>query len=229
MNRLQLWYEKVLQRDLLHKNFIYIENMRLNTLANTHLACLPKLRKVILNIGLREAKMNNFGPLPAAALLSLIAGQRVVITHAKVAISEFRLQAGMPIGCKVILRKDSLFYFLDTLQSTVLPRLIDFWGFNLTQVNAQGQLNFGLPSIFLFPGIQELENTLCTVYSFSSSTSGVQKRSMFQRDDKHKVGAIHKKEKKMTRGILGLDVTIHSQSDKNTALMLFSGIRYPLK
>ncbi len=114
---------------------------------------VPKVEKVVLNVGLGEA-IQNIKLLDAAQKeLSLIAGQKAVTTKAKKSIAGFKLRKGMPIGCKVTLRGDRMYEFLDRLISVALPRIRDFKGVSTRSFDGKGNYTLGVKEQFIFPEI----------------------------------------------------------------------------
>src|SRR3990170_6598509 len=104
---------------------------------------VPRVEKVVLNVGLGEA-IQNIKLLDAAQKeLSIIAGQKAVITKAKKSIATFKLRQGMPIGCKVTLRGDRMYEFLDRLISVALPRIRDFKGVSGKSFDGKGNYTLG--------------------------------------------------------------------------------------
>src|SRR5690242_17523397 len=91
---------------------------------------VPKIEKIVLNMGVGEATQDKKKVEQAAREMELIAGQKPVVTKAKKSIAQFKLREGMPIGCKVTLRRDRMFEFLDRLVTIALPRVRDFRGLN---------------------------------------------------------------------------------------------------
>jgi large subunit ribosomal protein L5 len=113
----------------------------------------PKVQKVVLNVGLGEA-ITNIKLLDAAQKeLAMITGQKAVVTKAKKSIATFKLRQGMPIGCKVTLRGDTMYEFLDRLISTALPRIRDFRGVSGKSFDGRGNYALGLKEQFIFPEI----------------------------------------------------------------------------
>ncbi len=113
----------------------------------------PKVQKVVLNVGLGEA-IQNIKLLDAAQKeLAMITGQKAVVTKAKKSIATFKLRQGMPIGCKVTLRGDSMYEFLDRLISTALPRIRDFRGVSGKSFDGRGNYALGIKEQFIFPEI----------------------------------------------------------------------------
>jgi len=114
---------------------------------------VPKLEKIVLNVGLGEA-VQNIKLLDAAAKeLSLITGQKAIITKAKKSIASFKLKEGMPVGCKVTLRGNRMYEFLDRLISLALPRIRDFKGVSGKSFDGRGNYSLGLKEQFIFPEI----------------------------------------------------------------------------
>jgi len=114
---------------------------------------IPKLEKIVINIGLGEAIQNSKLLDNAADELGQIAGQRPVITRAKKSIASFKLRKGMPIGCSVTLRGERMFEFLDRLVSVALPRVRDFKGLNPDAFDGRGNYTLGLKDQLIFPEI----------------------------------------------------------------------------
>ena len=114
---------------------------------------VPRLEKIILNIGLGEA-INNIKILDSAAEeLKMIAGQKPVITRAKKSIAAFKLREGMPIGCKVTLRKKKMYDFFNKLVNVALPRVRDFRGISGKAMDGQGNYTLGVKEQIIFPEI----------------------------------------------------------------------------
>ena len=115
---------------------------------------VPKLKKVILNMGLGEA-IQNIKILDAAAEeLKMIAGQKPVITRAKKSIAAFKLRAGMPIGCMVTLRRQRMYDFLQKLINIALPRVRDFRGISGKAMDGFGNYSLGIKEHIIFPEIE---------------------------------------------------------------------------
>jgi len=114
---------------------------------------VPRLEKIILNIGLGEAR-NNIKILDSAAEeLKMIAGQKPVITRAKKSIAAFKLREGMPIGCKVTLRRKKMYDFFNKLVNVALPRVRDFRGISTKAMDGQGNYTLGVKEHIIFPEI----------------------------------------------------------------------------
>lgn len=114
---------------------------------------IPRLDKIVLNMGVGEAVKDTKKVKQAAEELSQIAGQKAVITHAKKSIAGFRVREEMPLGCKVTLRGDRMYEFLDRLINIALPRVRDFRGVKGTSFDGRGNYAMGLKEHIVFPEI----------------------------------------------------------------------------
>ncbi|HEX8179219.1 MAG TPA: 50S ribosomal protein L5 [Pyrinomonadaceae bacterium] len=114
---------------------------------------VPKLEKIVINMGLGEAIANSKIVDTAAAELTSIAGQKPVVTKAKKSIASFKLRAGMPIGSMVTLRGDRMYEFLDRLVSVALPRVRDFRGVSPRSFDGRGNYTIGIREQLIFPEI----------------------------------------------------------------------------
>lgn len=114
---------------------------------------VPKLVKVVINMGVGEGSQDKKKVTTAAAEMELIAGQKPVITKARKSIAQFKLREGMPIGCKVTLRKERMFEFLDRLVTIAMPRIRDFRGVNPKSFDGRGNYAMGLKEQIIFPEI----------------------------------------------------------------------------
>jgi len=114
---------------------------------------VPKLDKIVINMGVGEATQDKKRVEAAAAEMQAISGQKPVITKAKKSIAQFKLREGMPIGCKVTLRRDRMFEFLDRLVTIALPRVRDFRGLNPKSFDGRGNYAMGLKEQIVFPEI----------------------------------------------------------------------------
>lgn len=131
---------------------------------------VPRVEKVVVNVGLGEAIQNIKALESAQKELGQITGQRAVITRAKKSIASFKLRQGMPIGCKVTVRGDRMFEFLDRLISIALPRIRDFRGISSKSFDGRGNYTLGIKEQFIFPEIDYdkvemvhgLDITICT-------------------------------------------------------------------
>jgi large subunit ribosomal protein L5 len=114
---------------------------------------VPKLEKVIINMGLGEA-IENIKILDSAAEeIGIITGQKPVITKARKSISNFKLRAGVPIGMKVTLRRDRMYHFLDKLMAVALPRVRDFKGVSPKGFDGRGNYTLGIKEQIIFPEV----------------------------------------------------------------------------
>ena len=114
---------------------------------------VPKLEKITLNMGVGEASQDKKKVQVAAEEMELIAGQKPVITKAKKSIAQFKLRDGMPIGCKVNLRRDRMYEFLDRLVTIAMPRIRDFRGLNPKSFDGNGNYAMGIKEQIIFPEI----------------------------------------------------------------------------
>src|SRR4028119_1794600 len=114
---------------------------------------VPRLDKIVLNMGVGEATQDKKKVETAAAEMQLIAGQKPVITKARTSIAQFKLREGMPIGVKVTLRRERMYEFLDRLITVALPRVRDFRGLNPKSFDGRGNYAMGLKEQIIFPEI----------------------------------------------------------------------------
>ncbi|MEC9345759.1 MAG: 50S ribosomal protein L5 [Pseudomonadota bacterium] len=129
-------------RDALKQKFGYANDMQ-----------LPKLDKIVINIGVGGAVSDSKKVTAAVTDLTRIAGQKPVVTKARKSIAGFKLREGMPIGCKVTLRRDRMYEFLDRLITIALPRVRDFRGVNPNSFDGDGNYAMGLKEQIVFPEI----------------------------------------------------------------------------
>ena len=115
---------------------------------------VPKLDKIVINMGVGEAKENAKVLDSAVRDLEIISGQKAVLTKAKKSIANFKLREGMPIGCKVTLRGERMYEFLDRFFNVALPRVRDFRGINPNSFDGRGNYNMGLKEQLIFPEIE---------------------------------------------------------------------------
>lgn len=141
MSRLRTLYETEIRPQLI-KEFSYRNIME-----------VPKLKQIVLNMGLGEAIQNIKILDNAVEELALIAGQRPVITRAKKSIASFKLRENMPIGCMVTLRSDRMYEFLDKLIHIALPRVRDFRGVSAKSFDGRGNYTLGIREHIIFPEI----------------------------------------------------------------------------
>ena len=142
MNRLKEQYQKEIV-DALIKKFGYKNKME-----------VPKLDKIVINMGIGEAKENAKVLEAAMNDMQTIAGQKPIITKAKNSIANFKLREGMPIGCKVTLRGEKMYDFLDRLVNLALPRVRDFRGINPNSFDGRGNYALGIKEQIIFPEIE---------------------------------------------------------------------------
>ena len=116
---------------------------------------IPKLEKIVINMGIGDARENPKGLEAAVAELEMISGQKPVITKARKSVANFKLREGMPVGTKVTLRADKMFYFMDKLVNISLPRVRDFRGVNANAFDGRGNYALGLKEQFIFPEIED--------------------------------------------------------------------------
>ena len=141
MNRLKERYENEIVKSLMTK-FNYSSVMQ-----------VPAMEKIVINIGVGDAVSNSKLLDEAVEELTLISGQKPVITRAKKSIAGFKLREGMPIGCKVTLRGERMYQFLDKLVSIALPRVRDFHGVSGNAFDGRGNYTLGVKEQLIFPEI----------------------------------------------------------------------------
>ena len=115
---------------------------------------VPKLDKVVINMGVGEAKDNHKLLESAVADLEKITGQKVVVTKARKSVANFKIREGMPIGCKVTLRGEKMYEFVDRLINLSLPRVRDFRGVNPNAFDGRGNYALGIKEQLIFPEIE---------------------------------------------------------------------------
>ena len=141
MTRLEKHYRDTVAKDL-QAQFSYKSSME-----------IPRITKITLNMGVGEASQDKKIIDHAVEDLSLIAGQKPIITLAKKAIAGFKIREDMPIGCKVTLRRDKMYEFLDRLVNFSIPRIRDFRGLSAKAFDGQGNYNLGMTEQIAFPEI----------------------------------------------------------------------------
>ena len=141
MNRLQEKYNNLVKPELVNK-FNYTSSME-----------IPRLEKIVINMGVGDAVSNSKVLDDAVNELQAITGQKPVITKAKKSIASFKLREGMPIGCKVTLRGERMYEFLDKLVSISLPRVRDFHGVSDNAFDGRGNYTLGVKEQLIFPEI----------------------------------------------------------------------------
>ena len=142
MSRMQDKYNKEVAPALMEK-FSYKSTMQ-----------IPKLDKIVINIGMGEAKDNPKAIEAACGDLAAITGQKPIITKAKKSVANFKLREGMPIGCKVTLRGEKMYEFADRLINLALPRVRDFRGVNPNAFDGRGNYALGIKEQIIFPEIE---------------------------------------------------------------------------
>ena len=115
---------------------------------------IPKLDKIVINMGVGEAKENHKVLETAVKDLETITGQKAVVTRAKHSVANFKLREGQPIGCKVTLRGEKMYEFLDRLVNLALPRVRDFRGVNPNAFDGRGNYALGIKEQIIFPEIE---------------------------------------------------------------------------
>ena len=141
MTRLEQYYRDTVAKDL-QAQFSYKSAME-----------IPRITKITLNTGVGEASQDKKIIDNAVEDLTLIAGQKPVVTVAKKAIAGFKIREDMPIGCKVTLRRDKMYEFLDRLVNFSIPRIRDFRGLSPKAFDGQGNYNMGMTEQIAFPEI----------------------------------------------------------------------------
>ncbi|MEG0600579.1 MULTISPECIES: 50S ribosomal protein L5 [Vagococcus] len=141
MNRLKAKYVSEVTPSLMEK-FNYTSVMQ-----------TPKVDKIVINMGVGDAVSNTKNLDKAVEELALISGQKPIITKAKKSIAGFRLREGMPIGCKVTLRGERMYEFLDKLVSVSLPRVRDFHGISNKSFDGRGNYTLGVKEQLIFPEV----------------------------------------------------------------------------
>ena len=114
---------------------------------------VPKIQKIVLNMGVGDATQDKKKVDQAAGEMALIAGQKPVICKAKKSVAQFKLREGMPIGCKVTLRRERMYDFLDRLVTIALPRVRDFRGLPTKSFDGRGNFAMGIKEQLIFPEI----------------------------------------------------------------------------
>ncbi|SHK47588.1 LSU ribosomal protein L5P [Hathewaya proteolytica DSM 3090] len=115
---------------------------------------VPKLEKVVINMGVGEAKENSKVLEAAIGDLQLITGQKPIVTRAKNSVANFKLRENMPIGCKVTLRKEKMYQFMDKLMNIAFPRVRDFRGVSSKSFDGRGNYAVGIKEQLIFPEIE---------------------------------------------------------------------------
>lgn len=142
MSRLREIYENEIV-EAMNKKFGYKNTMQ-----------VPKMEKIVINMGVGEAKDNAKVMESAVRDLETITGQKAVITKAKNSVASFKIREGMPIGCKVTLRGERMYEFMDRLINLALPRVRDFRGVNPNAFDGRGNYALGIKEQLIFPEIE---------------------------------------------------------------------------
>ena len=142
MNVLREFYENEVV-DAMMKKFSYKNKME-----------VPKIEKIVINMGLGEARENAKVLENASNDLAIITGQKPIITKAKKSVAAFKLRAGMPIGCNVTLRGEKMYSFANRLINLALPRVRDFRGVNANSFDGRGNYTLGVKEQLMFPEIK---------------------------------------------------------------------------
>ena len=141
MTRLEQYYRETVSKDL-QAQFGYSSVME-----------IPRVTKITVNMGIGEASQDKKIIDHATSDMSLITGQKPIVTLAKKAIAGFKLREDMPIGCKVTLRRDKMYEFMDRLINFAIPRIRDFRGLSAKAFDGQGNYNMGISEQIAFPEI----------------------------------------------------------------------------
>lgn len=141
MSRLNDLYNEQIKKSL-HDKFNYGNVME-----------IPKLEKIVINIGVGEAVQNSKALDAAVSDLATISGQQPIVTHAKKSIANFKIRENMALGCKVTLRGEKMYEFLDKLINIAIPRVRDFRGVSATSFDGRGNYSMGIKEQLIFPEI----------------------------------------------------------------------------
>lgn len=142
MTRLQEHYRSVVRPEMT-KRFSYANDL-----------AVPRLEKIVVNMGVGEAVADRKKLDAAVSELQSIAGQKPLVTHARRSVATFKLREGMPIGCKVTLRRARMYEFLDRLVTIALPRVRDFRGLSGKSFDGRGNYSLGIKEQIVFPEIE---------------------------------------------------------------------------
>ena len=141
MSRLQTVYKETLVPQL-------VEKLELKNIME-----VPKITKVTLNMGVGEAVTDKKVMARATADMELIAGQKPIVINARKSVASFKIRDGWPVGCKVTLRRERMYEFLDRLVNISIPRIRDFRGLNRKSFDGRGNYSFGITEQIMFPEI----------------------------------------------------------------------------
>jgi len=142
MSRLQQYYRETVVPELMKQ--LGVEN---------HMA-VPKITKITINMGVGEATTDKKIMDKAVAELAQITGQQPIVTHARKSVASFKIRDGWPIGCKVTLRRERMYEFLDRLVNVAIPRVRDFRGLNRKSFDGRGNYSMGVKEQIVFPEIE---------------------------------------------------------------------------
>ena len=153
MSRLNDLYQEEIRKSLREK-FGYKNEMQ-----------IPKLEKIVINIGVGEATENSKTIDAAASDLATITGQKPIICKARRSLAAWKIREGMPLGCKVTLRGERMYEFLDRLINIALPRVRDFRGISATSFDGRGNYAFGVKEQLIFPEVDYEKIDSCLLYT----------------------------------------------------------------
>jgi large subunit ribosomal protein L5 len=142
LNRLREFFDNDVTEGMM-KKFNYTNKLQ-----------VPKIEKIVVNMGLGEAKENPKALEAAVSDMSIVTGQKPIVTKAKKSVANFKLRAGMSIGCKVTLRAEKMYSFADRLINIALPRVRDFHGVSAESFDGRGNYTLGIKEQLIFPEIQ---------------------------------------------------------------------------
>nr|YP_007890490.1 ribosomal protein L5 [Andalucia godoyi]AGH23984.1 ribosomal protein L5 [Andalucia godoyi] len=154
MNRFQSYYENVIRPDLLLKH------------SYTNVMEVPHLKKIVLNMGVKDVLQDKKHILTGMILLERISGQRPTVNRAKKSVSSYQLKEETILGCKVSLTGDSMYEFLDKLVTIVLPRVKDLKPLRFKSFDGQGNYSLGMKDTFVFPEIESEYGRIPKTYGF---------------------------------------------------------------
>ena len=141
MSRLQTYYKETLTSQLMEK------------LELTNIMEVPKITKITLNMGVGEAVTDKKVMAHATGDMAVIAGQKPIVINARKSVASFKIRDGWPVGCKVTLRRERMYEFLDRLVNISIPRIRDFRGLNRKSFDGRGNYSFGITEQIMFPEI----------------------------------------------------------------------------
>ena len=141
MSRLQTYYKETLIPQLM-------DELKLNNVME-----VPKITKITLNMGVGEAVTDKKVMTNATADLAVISGQKPIVINSRKSVASFKIRDGWPVGCKVTLRRERMYEFLDRLVNISIPRIRDFRGLNRKSFDGRGNFSFGITEQIMFPEI----------------------------------------------------------------------------